>query len=124
MSTPETLNLIGRICVAFYFLWATQFNLRAWQHHIAELERIGVPFATPVLAIGLAMQALGSVLLLAGPTLLWGGCILIVFTATADALFHRFWTYPDPAEQVMHKFFLCEHVALIGGLLGLMAAHL
>ena len=66
----------------------------------------------------------GSVLLLYTPTAMIGALMLILFTLTADALFHRFWTYADPHEAVIHKFFLIEHIALCGGILGLAAATL
>lgn len=122
--TADTLNLIGRMCVVFYFLWATWFNFKAWNHHISEFKRVGVALAGPALAIGLVMQLVGSILLLVPGMVVIGGVILIVFTAGADLLFHRFWTYTDPNEQVLHKFFLFEHIALIGGLLGLMSMHL
>lgn len=124
MSTPEFLNLAGRICVAFYFLWSVQFNVAAKGHHLSEFRRIGAPAGTFLFWIGIAMTALGAVLLVYTPTAWIGAALLIVFTLTADALFHRYWTYQDPGEAVVHKFFLFEHVALVGGILGLAAGTL
>lgn len=122
--TAEHLNLIGRVFVAAYFIWATWFNYKAWGHHVAEFKRVGISQGSAALVIGLIAQFAGSVLLLWPGHVVLGGVLLIVFTAGADLLFHRFWTYPDPNEQVIHKFFLFEHVALIGGILGLIAPHL
>lgn len=122
--TAENLNLIGRVFVAAYFIWATWFNYKAWNHHVAEFKRIGISQGSAALTVGLVAQLAGSVLLLWPGHIVLGGVLLIGFTAGADLLFHRFWTYSDPHEQVIHKFFLFEHVALMGGILGLIAPHL
>lgn len=120
MTLPETLNLLGRFGVAFYFLWSVSFNFAARDHHYAEFARIGLGAAAkPLFAVGLVLAFLGSLLLIYTPTAWFGAAMLIAFTVAADAMFHRFWTYGDPGEAVLHKFFLFEHVALIGGILGL-----
>lgn len=122
MTLPETLNLLGRLGVAFYFLWSVSFNFAARGHHYAEFERIGLgAVGRPLFAVGLLLAFLGSLLLIYTPAAWLGAALLIAFTVTADAMFHRFWTYSDPGEAVLHKFFLFEHVALIGGILGLAA---
>jgi uncharacterized membrane protein YphA (DoxX/SURF4 family) len=124
MTLPETLSLIGRLGVAFYFLWSVPFNIGAKGHHLAEFRRIGLPAGTALFWIGIAMAAVGSGLFLFTPTAMIGGLSLILFTLASDAMFHRYWTYSEPGEIVMHKFFLFEHVALCGGILGLGAATL
>ncbi|WGD29744.1 DoxX family protein [Ancylobacter sp. WKF20] len=124
MGSGYWVDLIGRLGIAFYFIWATWFNYTSWGHHISEFNRIGVGPAAPALVLGLIASFVGAVLLLIPGTVVYGAAILIVFTALADALFHRYWTYPDPHEQVIHKFFLFEHVALIGGLLAVIAPRL
>lgn len=124
MGLSATIDLIARLAVAFYFLWATWFNIKAWGHHIAEFRRVGVGPAAPALVIGLIAQAAGAILLIVPQTVIPGAILLIVFTVAADALFHRYWTYAEPGERVMHQFFLFEHVALIGGLLAIIAPRL
>ena len=68
-----------------------------------------------------ALAAAGGLLFLYTPVVWLGAVLLIGFTLAADAMFHRFWTYADPGEAVLHKFFLYEHMALCGGILGLAA---
>lgn len=124
MTNAEAINLAGRIMVAFYFLWAAWFNIRTRDQQLAELERIGIPMPGAALIVGLILQLGGSLLLLYPHTVLIGGAMLILFLIAADIMFHRFWTYADPAERTNHRFFLYEHVALIGGILGLIGSHL
>ncbi|RVD30597.1 DoxX family membrane protein [Mesorhizobium sp. M4A.F.Ca.ET.020.02.1.1] len=124
MTLPDWLNLLGRLGVALYFLWSVWFNIGAREHHYAEFRRIGMPNGELFFWLGVALALAGSLLLLHGATVPYGAAMLILFTLAADALFHRYWTYSDPGEAVMHKFFLFEHAALVGGLLGLAAPFL
>ncbi|MGH8612574.1 MAG: hypothetical protein ACREVZ_13010 [Burkholderiales bacterium] len=124
MSSVEAANLLGRMMVAFYFLWAAWFNIKTKDQQLAELKRIGMPMRRAALVVGLMLQLAGSLLLLYAHTVVIGGMMLIVFLIAADLMFHRFWTYPDPVEQTNHRFFLYEHIALTGGILGLIGSHL
>ncbi len=123
MTNAEAINLAGRVMVALYFVWAACFNIGTRDQQLAELERIGIPMRGVALVFGLILQLAGSVLLLYSGTVVIGGVMLIVFLIAADAMFHRFWTYPDQVERMNHRFFLYEHVALTGGILGLIASH-
>jgi transmembrane protein len=124
METSELVNLLGRFGVAFYFGWALLFNIGAKAFHLGEFKRIGIDSGEALFWIGQAMMIVGVVLLLVPATVAYGAGLLIIFTLLSDALFHRFWTYPDPKDATIHKFFLYEHVALAGGLLGLASLHL
>ncbi len=104
-------------------LWAAWFNIKTKDHQLGELKRIGMPMRRSALVVGLILQLAGSLLLYAH-TVVIGGVMLIVFLIAADLMFHRFWTYPDPVEQTNHRFFLYEHIALTGGILGLIGSHL
>lgn len=122
----EWVNLSGRTLVAFYFLWAAAFNIRNWNFNLTEFRRIGVGGGPLLLPMGLVLQTLGSILLVYPHTITVGvgAALLIVFTLTSDILFHRYWTYTDPTEQTVHKQFLFEHVAVIGGIIGLAGPHI
>lgn len=124
MIDSESANFAGRCLVAFYFLWATFHNLRDYRHHICEFKRVGMSAGRLFFAIGFLLSAGGSLALLYEPGIVYGGLALIVFTLSADLLFHRYWTYKDDNERAVHRFFLFEHLALNGGILGLIAPHL
>jgi len=124
MTLADSIDWISRCAIAFYFLWAALFNFNSREFQLSEFKRIGMPLGVPLLAIGLLMLVGGSLLLLYPATVISGALLLIMFIASADLMFHRYWTYADPNEQVLHKFFLFEHVALIGGLLGIISGRL
>lgn len=124
MTAHEWINLVGRLLVAFYFFWAMGFNIKNWNFNLAEFKRIGVAGGSVLLPASLVLMAVGSVLLVYPGTVIFGAALLIIFTWTADILFHRFWTYADPMEQTVHRQFLFEHVALVGGIIGLASSHI
>lgn len=124
LTTAESINLLGRILVAFYFLWAALFNIRAWGFNLSEFQRIGVPYGKVWLPCAIILQTIGSFLFVYTGTVPIGAICLCAFVVAADVLFHRFWTYPKQPDRTMHLQFLMEHVALIGGILGLAASHI
>jgi uncharacterized membrane protein YphA (DoxX/SURF4 family) len=124
VEIAELVNLVGRLGVAFYFVWAFFFNIGARDFHLGEFKRIGIESGKTFFWLGQAMVIAGVALLLYPTTIVYGTGLLIVFTLLSDGLFHRFWTYPEPKDATIHKFFLYEHVALVGGLLGLASMHL
>lgn len=123
MVSGEMLNLVGRVLVAGYFLWATLFNLKTREEHRLHFANLGLPLSAMWHPAGLAIQCTGAVLLLIDQTAVWGGFMLIGFTLCADMLYHRFWCITDAAERTTQKLCLYEHLALCGGMLGLLAPH-
>ena len=124
MIDSEVANFLGRGLVAFYFLWATYHNLRDYRYHVSEFERIGISVGPVLFFIGGLLSAGGSIALLFTPIVVYGGLTLIIFTLSADFLFHRYWTYINPEERAVHRFFLFEHLAVNGGILGLIAPYI
>lgn len=121
MTLPDTLNLIGRLFVAFYFLWSVYFNHTTRDFHLQEFARIGISQGKLAFNLGISWTLVGSILLLLPGTAVVGGLMIVVFIVAADLLFHRYWTYENPHEATIHKLFLFEHFALVGGILGLIA---
>ena len=46
-----------------------------------------------------------------------GVICLMVFTITATAIFHRFWTKSDPIQRNISRITLLGNLAILGGLL-------
>jgi len=91
------------------------------KQHADRMAAMGIPVPYVTLWIGFAMQAVGGVMVAADWHTDIGSVILIVFTVLASAIFHRFWTMDDPLRRHMHLSILFSNIAVIGGLLLLMA---
>lgn len=113
------LDTAGMLLIVFFFLAAGFYNLQPLRvrEHISRLAAVKVPFPAAALWIGLTMQFTGCALLVAGWHADIGVILLIIFTATANALFHRFWTIVDPARRNVTRLLLLNGIAIIGGLL-------
>ena len=110
---------IGRLLIVMFFLSAGIYNLQPGQvrDHIERLAAFGVPFPGVVFWVGIALQFLGCALLLGGWYAEAGVWCLIVFTVTANAIFHRFWTVREPARRNVTRIMLLNGIAILGGLL-------
>jgi putative oxidoreductase len=116
---PSWLDTAGRLLIVFGFLVTGLCNLtRARiQDHIERMTAFRTPFPAATFWIGIALQFTGCALLLADWHAEIGVYCLIVFTVAATAIFHRFWSMPDPAKRNGSRIILLGNTAILGGLL-------
>ncbi|MCH7471708.1 DoxX family protein [bacterium] len=117
-------TLLGRFYIAYIFV-------RAGYSHIADFAGTQgfiaakltfipeglTPFAT-VAAILLLVA--GSLLVLLGYQCRWGALLLILFLIPTLLFFHNYWAYPEEARGLQEMFFQ-KNLAILGGLLFVMA---
>jgi putative oxidoreductase len=108
----------GQLLLAFAFL-ATGIRNAGWKfrQHQDRMLAYRVPCARLALTAGLALQFTGATLLALD---LWrplAAALLIVFTAAASAIFHRWWLIGDPLLSHLHLSSLLVNCGVIGGLL-------
>ena len=115
------LHMTGQLCLAFLFL-ATGIINAGWkfQQHLDRMIDAGLPLAKPALIIGFAMQFVGGAMLALDYNVSLAALILIVFTAAATAIFHRWWTIEDPLRRHLALSFVFNNIGIVGGLLLLM----
>ena len=112
------LQAAGQLLLAFAFL-ATGIRNAGWKfrQHLDRMLAYRVPQARLVLTAGLALQFIGATLLALD---LWrplAAALLIIFTAAASAIFHRWWLIGDPLLSHLHLSNLLVNAGVIGGLL-------
>ena len=113
------IEIAGRMFIVAFFVVAGLYNLGAQQvrDHIEALASFGVPFPAAAYWGGLALQFTGCALLLADWHPEIGAWCLIVFTVTANAIFHRYWIVQEPVRRNFTRLLLLNGVAIVGGLL-------
>lgn len=113
------LELAGRLLIVGFFVVAGLFNLGAERvkDNIGRLAGAGMPFPAAAYWAGIALLFTGCALLLADWRAETGAWCLIVFTVTANALMHRYWTVQDPARRNFLRLLLLNGIAITGGLL-------
>ena len=113
------LDTAGRLLIVTCFLATGLCNLTRARivDHIERMAAFGTPAPMAVFWIGLALQFTGCALLLFDWRADIGVYCLIVFTVVATAIFHRFWSMPDPAKRNTSRVILLGNIAIVGGLL-------
>ena len=113
------IDTAGRLLIVAFFLVAGVMNLAPARvkDHIERMAAFGVPLPAAAFWFGMALQFTGIALVATGWHADIGVLCLIVFTVTANAMFHRFWTAPDPARRNTLRLMLLNGIAITGGLL-------
>jgi len=109
----------GRLLIALSFLVSGLCNLTPSRirDHIERMETFGTPFPSAAFWTGIAIQFTGCALLLLDWHPRIGVWCLIVFTVTATAIYHRFWSMRDAAKRNMSRIILLTNASVLGGLL-------
>ena len=84
---------------------------------LGEARHFGLEPAAIVVALTIAVQIGGSLLVILGRQAWLGAGALGVFTAVATLIAHPFWQVADPVARFHERNTFLEHVGLIGGLM-------
>lgn len=124
MYSGSWIEIAGRLLLVAFFLVAGLMNLAPARvrDHIDRMAGFGVPLPAAAFWSGIGLQFAGCALLLADWHPALGAGCLIVFTAVANAIFHRYWTVGDPARRNVTRLLLLNGIAILGGLLLLLAS--
>jgi putative oxidoreductase len=117
------LDAAGRLLIVLFFLVTGASNLTRARirDHVDRMVAAGTPLPTATFWTGIGLQFVGCALLLANWRPDYGVYCLIVFTVAATLIFHRFWEKPDPVQRNASRLGLLANVAILGGLLLLLA---
>jgi len=108
------LALLG-LCAAY--LQGRLNKLLDWPGAVAEAAHFGLPMPAIAAAVTIAVELVGSALVLSG-RLRWLGALgLAAFTLAATFLANRFWELPPGQERFMTANAFFEHLGLVGGFL-------
>jgi putative oxidoreductase len=112
------LQMAGQLLLAFAFL-ATGIRNAGWKlkQHLERMAANGVPRAKTVLIAGFVLQFTGALFLASDLYREVGAALLIAFTVFASAIFHRWWSMPDPLLRHLHLSNLIVNCGIVGGLL-------
>ncbi|HXU42357.1 MAG TPA: DoxX family membrane protein [Burkholderiales bacterium] len=112
------LQAAGQLLLAFAFL-ATGIRNAGWKfrQHLERMLAYRVPRARLVLTAGLALQFTGASLLALDLCRPLASALLVAFTVSASAIFHRWWLIGDPLLSHLHLSNLLVNCGVVGGLL-------
>ena len=119
-ATSDALSLFGRIFLAVIFLVSGFGKIGGFAGLVGAITAKGLPMAQ-VFAIATIVVELGAGLMLVfGLKARWAAFLLAVFTAIVTFFFHNFWAVAE-AQKYMEQINFMKNLALIGGLMFVMA---
>jgi putative oxidoreductase len=118
-----TLEEAGKWLIVGFFLVSGLANLTKARiaDHVQRMRSFGTPYPAALFWLGLVLQFTGCALVASGWHAAAGVVCLIVFTVAATAIFHRFWQKSDPVQRNLSRLSFLANIAILGGLLLLLA---
>lgn len=108
--------IVARLCLSMVFLYSGVEKTWYFASSLKEVRGYGLPFPHISVALTVAVQLVGGLLVATGYMAWFGALILASFTVAATLVGHRLWRLQG--EQFRHELTTTlEHLAIVGGLL-------
>lgn len=126
MATPAPLaallrspgfGVAARALLTLPYAWSGLAKLTDLTGARAEAAALGLEPTGLFVAATIAVQLIGSALLISGRWAWLAAGALGVFTALATLIAHPFWTIAEPTARFHAQNTFLEHLGLIGGLM-------
>ena len=119
-TTQDALTLAGRALIALLFIPAGWGKIGGFAGLTGYIGSKGVPLPEAAAAIAIVAELGLGLMLLLGWKARLAAAGLAVFVAVITPIFHNFWAMPA-AQQMMQQQAFYKNLAIVGGLLVLVA---
>ncbi|WP_370677472.1 DoxX family protein [Pleomorphomonas sp. PLEO] len=116
LTAAPPFALLARIVLTLMFWLSGIAKLADFPAAIAEMRHFGLEPAVPIAVAVIAVQLVGSALVISGRHVWLGAGMLGVFTVLTIPIAHAFWTM-DGERAFLEMMFAFEHISVIGGLM-------
>ena len=119
-SVQNALSLAGRALIALLFVpagWAKLTHFAATTGYIASAD---LPLPALAAAAAIVVELGLGLALLVGFQARWAALGMAIFTLVVTFIFHNYWASPA-AEVMMQELNFFKNLAIIGGMLGIVA---
>jgi putative oxidoreductase len=111
------LQILAHMFMATLFIIVGVRNSINWANVIKRMTELSVPLPQLAFPLSLVVQFAGAALVAMDYRADIGAVLLIVFTVTVTAFYHRYWDYSDARQRQNHFQFLFNNLAVVGGLM-------
>ena len=113
--------LIGRVLISGMFLWGAFWKVRNWGAATAYMKSKKVPQLNIVLPASVGLKIVGGLSVFFGWHAHIGALLLLIVAVPSVLKLHAFWDVPKGNDQDIEKILFMKEVAVIGGLLMILA---
>lgn len=117
----DTVLLLARVMLGAIFVQSGFGKLTGLAGFTASMEGMGVPMASVAAPIGACVEFFGGLAIVLGAWTALAAILVAGFTVAASLIAHRFWDAPAD-QRMMQTIQFMKNVAIVGGLLTLVAA--
>jgi putative oxidoreductase len=113
----DILDLVGRVFVAFIFLYDAFDSIIYFKETKAAMIEYGLTWNTELLLYGgIFVLLLGGTLILIGYRSGFGATLLLLYWIPVTFIVHSFWNDPESVRRMQAIMFM-KNIAITGGLL-------
>jgi putative oxidoreductase len=115
------LFLLGRVLFGGYFLMQAYYHFKNVDSYTGYAASKGVPHPKyAVLGTGVLL-AIGGLSIVTASFIPWGVLALSIFLVGVTPKMHNYWAITDPNQQMVERVNFYKNLALLGGVLLLLA---
>ena len=119
--TYESLAaFLGRIFLALIFVVSGVGKITGYAGTASYMASRGLPMVEVLLPLTIAVELGGGLMLALGWKTRWAAAALFLFLVPTTVIFHQFWGI-DPKLVQMQKIHFLKNVAIMGGMLMVLA---
>ncbi|WP_051974780.1 DoxX family protein [Cupriavidus necator] len=115
-STITRLYPAGRALLGVLFLLSGIFKIGGFAGVAAWMASAGLPLASVLLVLTIAVEVGGGLTLITGWNARWGALVLALFLVPVSLVFHGFWSADVANYQNQFNHFF-KNIAILGGML-------
>lgn len=112
--------LAGRIMLALIFVVSGWGKIGGFEGTVGYIASKGLPLPQLAAAAAIIVELVGGILLIIGWQARGAAAALFLFVILTTFIFHTFWTV-EPAQQSMQQIQFMKNIAIMGGMLYVMA---
>jgi transmembrane protein len=111
----RAVSFLGRLLLTLMFWSSGLAKILDWKAGLADMAHFHLSPPAAFNAATIAVQLVGSLLVLFGPWAWLGAGMLGVFTLLTIPIAHPFWTLEGP-QRTAEMYTVLEHVSIVGAL--------
>lgn len=115
-ATTTRFYPVGRALLGVLFVLSGMFKIGGFAGVAGWMASAGLPLASVLLVLTIAVEIVGGLTLISGWNARWGALVLALFLVPVSLVFHGFWSADAANYQNQFNHFF-KNIAILGGML-------